>query len=107
MHTLALPARAGPPRRDGAFVAPKRRHNRLHGAPMSEQRHHEAHRLSRGAQPIEDRPFCSAEGCVTRVADEALLLLRMDTDIALANLTSGMAVLIGAECNRGVHDTSP
>jgi hypothetical protein len=31
----------------------------------------------------------------------------MDTDIALANLASGMAVRIGAECNRGVHDNSP
>jgi len=32
--------------------------------------------------------------------------MRMDTDIALAGLASGMAVLIGAEYGRGVHDTS-
>jgi hypothetical protein len=44
---------------------------------------------------------------MTRVADEALLLLRMDPNIALAGLASGMAVLIGAECSRGVHDTPP
>src|ERR671922_700808 len=31
----------------------------------------------------------------------------MDTDIALAGLASGMTVLIGAECSRGVHDTPP
>src|SRR5919197_415965 len=31
----------------------------------------------------------------------------MDTNIALAGLASGMAVLIGAECGRGVHDTPP
>ena len=30
--------------------------------------HDEDHSLDRGAQPIEDRTFCSAEGCVTRVA---------------------------------------
>src|SRR4029434_4446272 len=58
-------------------------------------------------QPIEDRPCAGAEGCVTRVADEALLLLRMDTNIALAGVASGMAVLIGAEYGRGVHDPPP
>src|SRR5215470_3689796 len=41
------------------------------------------------------------------VADEALLLLRMDPNIALAGLASSMPVLIGAECSRGVHDTPP
>src|SRR5207249_1783361 len=43
----------------------------------------------------------------TRVADEALLLLRMDTDIALACLASDRAMLIGAECRRGVHACPP
>src|SRR4029450_1778954 len=32
---------------------------------------------------------------------------RMDSNIALAGLASGMAGLIGAECCRGVHDTPP
>src|SRR5262249_20941976 len=44
---------------------------------------------------------------MTRVADEALLLLRMDTDIAPADLASGRAVPVGAECHRGVHDAPP
>ena len=39
--------------------------------------------------------------------DEALLLLRMDTNIALAGLASGRAVRIGAECRREVHDAPP
>ncbi len=64
-------------------------------------------RLCRGAQPIEEGTFAGAEGVVTRVADEALLLLRMDTNSALAGLASGMEVLIGAACGRGVHDTPP
>src|SRR5262249_40254073 len=46
-------------------------------------------------------------GFVTLVADEALLLLGMDTNIALVGLASGMAVLVGTECGRGVHDTPP
>src|SRR5262249_20269397 len=40
-------------------------------------------------------------------ADEALLLLRMDTDIAPADLASGRAVPVGAECRPGVHDAPP
>src|SRR5262249_54014834 len=43
----------------------------------------------------------------TRVADEALLLLRMDTNVALAGLASSMAVRIGAEYRCGVHDAPP
>ena len=51
---------------------------------MGEQGHHDDHGLCRGAQPIEGRtPFAGAEGLLTLVADEALLLARMDTDIAL------------------------
>ena len=37
------------------------------------------------------------------VADEPLFLLRMDTDIAHACLTSGRAVPMGAEYCRGIH----
>src|SRR6266480_4924875 len=105
IHTM--PPRAGPPRRYGALVKPKRRHNRLRRTPMGEQGHHQHHGLGRGAQPIEDGAFAGAERLVTRVADEALLLLRMDTDIALACLASGRAMLIGAECRRGVHACPP
>src|SRR5215475_12999613 len=107
MNSLALTARASPPSRNGALVKPKRRYDRLHGAPVGQQGHDEHHRLRRGAQPIEDRAFAGTEGLVTRMADEALLLLRMDTDVALARLASGRAVLIGAECRGGVHACPP
>src|SRR6516165_8391930 len=74
---------------------------------MGEQGHDDHDRLCRSAQPIEDGAFACAEGCVTRMTDEPLLLLRMDTDIALAALASGRTVLVGAECRRGVHDAPP
>src|SRR5437660_5147018 len=74
VHGLALTARAGPPSRYSAFVEAKRRHNRLHGTPMGEQRHDEAHRLGRGTQPIEDRACGGAEGLLTLVTDEPLFL---------------------------------
>jgi hypothetical protein len=61
-----------------------------------------AARGSRGSlvpvQPIEDCAFAGAEGFVTRVADEALLLTRMDTNIALASQASGRA-------NRAITDS--
>src|SRR5438093_12919956 len=75
VHGLALTARAGPPTRYGALVEPKRRHNRLYGAPMGEQGHHDDHSLTRGAQPIENRARGGTDGFVTLVADAALLLL--------------------------------
>src|SRR3989442_4808737 len=74
---------------------------------MGEQGHDEGHGLCRGAQPIEGRAFGGAERLVTRVTDEPLLLLRMDTDIALAGLASGRAREIGAEYCGGVHGDSP
>src|SRR5262249_33046259 len=55
----------------------------------------------------EDRTAAGAEGFVALVTDEALLLPRMDTDIASASLASSRAVLIGAECGCGVHDSPP
>src|SRR5712671_2620366 len=107
LHGLPLAPRAGPPRGDGAFIASKRRHNGLHGTAMGEQGHDEGHGLCRGAQPIEGRAFGGAERLVTRVTDEPLLLLRMDTDIALAGLAAGRAREIRAEYRGGVHDDSP
>jgi hypothetical protein len=63
--------------------------------------------VCRGAQPLADDALTSAAGLVTRVTDDPLFLLRMDTDIARADLASGRAVPVGAECNRGVHDAPP
>ena len=74
---------------------------------MGEQGHDDHHGLRRGAQPVKDRTFRGAEGLMTLLTDEPLLLTRMDTDIALANVASGMAVPIGAEYRCGVHDDPP
>jgi hypothetical protein len=107
VHDLALPARAGPPSRNGTLVAPQRRYDGLDGASMGAQGHHEHHGLCRGAQPREASPRAGAAGFGTRVAEEALLLLRMETKIALAGLASGRAVRMGAQCGCGVHDPPP
>src|SRR5262249_28129518 len=95
------------PRGDRPLVKPESGHDRLHGTPMGEQRHHEAHGLGRGAQAVKRGAFGGAERLLARVADEPLVLLRMDTDIALARLASSRAVSIGAECGCGVHDAPP
>jgi hypothetical protein len=74
---------------------------------MGEQGHHAHHGLCRGAQPRADGALTGAEGVVTRVADAALRLLRMDTESALARVASGRAGLMGAACRRGVHASPP
>src|SRR5439155_2874631 len=45
------------------------------------------------------------DGHVTGVQTCALPIL--DTDVALADMTSGRTVLVGAEYGRGVHDAPP
>ena len=62
---------------------------------MGEQGHNDHHGLCRGAQPIEDRACGGAERLATLRTDEAPVLTRMDTDIALADLASGRAVPLG------------
>ena len=74
---------------------------------MGEQGDDDHHGLGRGAQPIEDGACAGAESLLTRVTDEPVFLLRMNTDIALAGLASGRTVPIGAECGCGVHDGPP
>src|SRR5262245_10533440 len=74
---------------------------------MGEQGHDDHDRLCQSAQPIEDGAFASAEGFVTRMTDEAPLLLRMDTNIALAGLASSRAMPVGAACGCRVHDSPP
>jgi len=71
---------------------------------MGKHGHDDDHGLCRGAQPIDHRAGGSAEGGVTLVADEPVVLARMDTDIAPASLASGRAVPLGAEYRRGIHD---
>src|SRR4029453_18978806 len=104
---LSLLASACPPSRHGPLVEPKGRDDSLHWAAMREQRHHEAHRLGSSPQAVKYRTFRGAERLVTRGAKEALVLARVDANIALAGLASGRALQIGAEYSGGVHDASP
>src|SRR5207245_10972765 len=71
------------------------------------QGHGEGLGLACGAQGIGCRAVGGAGRLLALVADEPLFLLRMDTTIALADLASGRAVAIGAECRREVHDAPP
>ncbi len=74
---------------------------------MGEQGHDEGHGLCRSPQPIKHRAFGGAERLVTLRTHEAPVSLRMDANVALANLASGRTRQIGAECCGGVHDHSP
>src|SRR2546428_10734750 len=74
---------------------------------MGEQGHDEGHGLCRSAQPIKHRAFGSAERLATLRTNEAPVFLRMDANVALADVASGRTRQIGAEYRGGVHDDSP
>jgi hypothetical protein len=58
-------------------------------------------------QAIEYRAFGGTKGFAARFADKTLLLLRVDANVALADLASGMASEIGTEYSCGIHDIAP
>jgi hypothetical protein len=74
---------------------------------MGQQGDHDHHGLSWRAQPIEDSAFGVTEGLVTFFTDEALVLLGMNANVALADVASGVAIEIGAEYACGIHGSSP
>src|SRR5262245_53172086 len=107
LHRLPLDASAHQPTRHRPLVIAKRHDDRLQWTPVGHQRYHEADHLRRGAQAIECCTFRGAERLVALRAQEALVLARVDANIALACLSSGGARQIGAECCCGVHDDAP
>src|SRR2546425_2540955 len=107
LYGLPLSPGAGPPIGNRPLIKPKSRHNGLHGTPMGKQGHDEGHGLCRSAQPIKHRAFGSAERLATLRTNEAPVFLRMDANVALADVASGRTRQIGAEYRGGVHDDSP
>jgi hypothetical protein len=70
---------------------------------VCEQSHDDDHCFRRGVQPKEDRAFRGAEGLMALLTDEPPVLARMDTNIALTDLASRMAIPLGAEYGGWVH----
>jgi len=103
LHRLSLVAGTCHPTRHRPLVRAKRHDERLEWTPVGQQRHHQAHCLRRGPQAIEGRAFRGAERLVALRAEKALVLARVDANVALAGLSSGGARYIGAACRCGVH----
>src|SRR2546425_3684342 len=103
LHRLSLGAGACRPPCYRPLIIAKRDDNRLEGTSVGQQRHRQAHCLRRGAQAIECRAFRGTERLVALCTEEALVLARVDTNVAPASLSSGGARQIGAECRGGVH----
>src|SRR5438046_7149819 len=103
LHRLSLGAATCHPPPDRPPVRAKRDDDRLEWTPVGQERHHKAHRLRRGPQAIEGRAFRGAARLVALRAEKALVLARVDANVALAGLSSGGACQIGAECRCGVH----
>jgi hypothetical protein len=74
---------------------------------MGHQRDDPDDRLGRGPQTGPCRPVRGAIRLLTLRAEESLVLTRMETNIALADLSSGGARQIGAACRGGVPDRPP
>jgi len=74
---------------------------------MGAQGHDDDDSLCRGAQPIEDRACGGAARLATLRAEEASVLTRMETNIALTDVASGWTCPVGAACRCGVHDCPP
>jgi hypothetical protein len=103
LHRLSLGAATCRPPRYRPLVRAKRDDERLEWTPVGQQRHHQAHRLRRGPQAREGRALRGAARLVALCADKALVLARVEANVALAGLSSGGARPIGAECRCGVH----
>jgi len=107
LDSLALAAGARAPRCHGAFIEPKGDDNRLQRTAVRHERNDKGHRLRRSPQAVK-RGACRRGECLgARRAQEPFVLARVETNIALACLTSGRALQIGAEDSGGVHDDSP
>src|SRR5215510_2547995 len=107
LDRLPLLPCAGPPRCHRPLVEPEGSDDSLQRTTMREQCHHGYNQLSRRTQPVEDRAFRRREGFVALLTDKPLLLARVDTDIALADLASGRTCQVRAKYSRGVHAGSP
>ena len=75
---LSRLASACPPIRHGPLVEPTGRDESWHWAAMRTPRHHAAHRLGSSPQAVTCRTFRGAARLVTRGAQEALVLARVD-----------------------------
>src|ERR1044071_1639433 len=103
LDRLPLSPGAGPPRGHGSLVKPKGDHDRLQGTAMRQEREHEGDGFGWRPQAVEGRAVRGTERLVTRRAEPALVLARMDANVTLAGLASGGAGHIRAECRSGVH----
>jgi hypothetical protein len=107
MNGLTLPTCSSPPVGHGSLIEAKRLDNGLYGTAVSQQGEHEDHGLDRVTQAVKHGALGGAEGVSAHLTNEALLLLGMDTHVALMTSSSSRAVPIGAKCDCGVHHVPP
>src|SRR5882724_2639741 len=107
LHGLGLPPCPCKPRRHRPLIKAKGDHDGLQGTAMRQEGEDQADGLHRRTQAVEDRPFPSREGGVALLADQALLLARVNANVALPGLASSWAVKIGTKCVSEVHASPP
>ncbi len=97
MHRLAVFPGSLLPVGDGALIEAEGSHDRLDGAAVTEQRHHEHDHIGACLQAVEGRTLGGSKGLATQLADVAPLLRAVNANVALADLPSCGTVGIVAE----------
>jgi hypothetical protein len=103
MHDPAVLSRALPPFLDRPFVEAKGFHNRLQWTAVGQQGNDQQDGLGVRSQTVEDGTLGGAEGLLTHLANVALLLSAMNTDVPFSDLPSCGAVNILAKYCVWVH----
>src|ERR671939_696261 len=104
MHPLTVLTRAVQPTGDRPLVQAEGDDDRLDGAAMCQQRHHQDHQRRSVMQAKEHRPSRLGEARLTDIAVIASIGPTVDADVALAYLASCATGQVGAELRLWVHE---
>jgi hypothetical protein len=103
MHSLAMPASALLPIGDGALIYGKGGDNGLPRAAVRQQGDHLGEALIGVAQPVKRRALGCGKGLLANRAFEAVLLLRMNRDVAFFQSASSRASQIRTKYRQWVQ----
>jgi len=83
---------------DRSLIQTKGKDDRLDGAAVREQFDHQRDQVSALPQAVEESPGGGAETLIALAANVAAVFLRMHTDVACSDRSSGRTVEVGTKC---------
>jgi hypothetical protein len=103
MHLFTVLGRAVVPTEHSSLIQAEGSDNGLHWTTVSQQGNHDDHQFPALSQPIENCAFGCGERRVAHMADVAAVLLAVNSNVALADLSSCRTDRIVAEYSLWVH----